>query len=197
MVRVTFSDTPDLDDLRKRVDALGFGDVTIQQFGGPHEVTIRTPLPEGGEGASNRAATALKQTVMAGYPDARFGRVDAVSGKVSGELFRTGSYAMLFAMIAISIYIWFRFEWQFGIGALFALVHDVALTFGFFALTPFEFDLNIVAAILPIICYSLNDTFVIYDRFRENLRKYRKKIGRAPFRERVGQYVEITVCGGT
>src|SRR3546814_6239507 len=90
----------------------------FQQFGGPHEVTIRTPLPEGGEGASNRAATALKQTVMAGYPDARFGSVDAVSGKVSGELFRTGSYAMLFAMIAISIYIWFRFEWQFGIGAL-------------------------------------------------------------------------------
>src|SRR3546814_5383944 len=100
---------------------------------------------EGGEGASNRAATALKQTVMAGYPDARFGSVDAVSGKVSGELFRTGSYAMLFAMIAISIYIWFRFEWQFGIGALFALVHDVALTFGFFALTQFELDLNIVA----------------------------------------------------
>src|SRR3546814_7154338 len=99
---------------------------------------------------------------MAGYPDARFGRVDAVSGKVSGELFRTGSYAMLFAMIAISIYIWFRFEWQFGIGALFALVHDVALTFGFFALTQLEFDLNIVAAILTIIGYSLNDTIVIY-----------------------------------
>src|SRR3546814_16175701 len=81
---------------------------------------------------------------------------------------------MLFAMIAISIYIWFRFEWQFGIGALFALVHDVALTFGFFALTQFEFDLNIVAAILTIIGYSLNDTIVIYDRIRENLRKYRK-----------------------
>src|SRR3546814_11801361 len=107
---------------------------------------------------------------MACYPDARFGSVDAVAGKVSGELFRTGSYAMLFAMIAISIYIWFRFEWQFGIGALFALVHDVALTFGFFALTQFEFDLNIVAAILTIIGYSLNDTIV--------------KIGSASCRER-------------
>src|SRR3546814_11430195 len=98
---------------------------------------------------------------MAGYPDARFGSVDAASGKVSGELFRTGSYAMLFAMIAISIYIWFRFEWQFGIGALFALVHDVALTFGFFALTQFEFDLNLVAALLTIIGSSLNETTVI------------------------------------
>lgn len=174
MMRVTFKEAPNLDDLRKRVDALGLGDTTIQQFGGPNEVTIRTPLPAGGEGASNKAAEDLKDAVKAGYPDARFGSVDAVSGKVSGELFQTGAYAMLFAMIAISIYIWFRFEWQFGLGALFALLHDVSLTFGFFALTQLEFDLNIVAAILTIIGYSLNDTIVVYDRIRENLRKYRK-----------------------
>ncbi|MBB4642408.1 protein translocase subunit SecF [Rhizorhapis suberifaciens] len=174
MVRVTFKSAPNLDDLRSRVDALRLGDTTIQQFGGPNEVTIRTPLPKGGEGAANDAATALKEAVQAGYPDAKFGSVDAVSGKVSGELFRTGAYAMLLAMVAISIYIWFRFEWQFGLGALFALCHDVALTFGFFALTQLEFDLNIVAAILTIIGYSLNDTIVVYDRIRENLRKYRK-----------------------
>jgi preprotein translocase subunit SecF len=137
-------------------------------------VTIRTSLPVGDEGASNRAAMELKQAVSAGYPDAKFGSVDAVSGKVSGELFRTGTYAMILAMIAISIYIWFRFEWQFGLGALFALFHDVSLTFGFFALTQLEFDLNIVAAVLTIIGYSLNDTIVVFDRIRENLRKYRK-----------------------
>lgn len=174
MVRVTFTEAPNLDDLRKRVDALGLGGSTIQQFGGPNEVTIRTSLPVGDEGASNRAATELKRAVSAGYPDAKFGSVDAVSGKVSGELFRTGTYAMILAMIAISIYIWFRFEWQFGLGALFALFHDVSLTFGFFALTQLEFDLNIVAAILTIIGYSLNDTIVVFDRIRENLRKYRK-----------------------
>src|SRR3546814_1806480 len=112
--------------------------------------------------------TGVQTCALPVYPDARCGSLDAVSGKVSGELCRTCSYAMLFAMIAISIYIWFRFEWQFGIGALFALVHDVALTFGFFALTQFEFDLNIVAAILTIIGYSLNDTIVIYDRIRED-----------------------------
>lgn len=174
MVRVTFKEAPNLDDLRNRVGALGLGDTTIQQFGGPNEVTIRTPLPAGGEGASNKAATDLKKAVIAGYPDAKFGSVDAVSGKVSGELFRTGTYAMVLAMIAISIYIWFRFEWQFGLGALFALFHDVSLTFGFFALTQLEFDLNIVAAVLTIIGYSLNDTIVVFDRIRENLRKYRK-----------------------
>ena len=97
-----------------------------------------------------------------------------MSGKVSNELFRTGAISMALAMLAISVYIWFRFEWQFGIGALFALVHDVALTFGFFALTRLEFDLNSVAAVLTIIGYSLNDTIVVYDRIRENLSKYRK-----------------------
>src|SRR3546814_17159441 len=102
MVRVTFSDTPDLDDLRKRVAALGFGDVTIQQLGGPHDVTIRTPLPEGSEGASNRASTALQHTVLAGYPDARFGSVQAVYGTVSVDLFRTVSNLMLFGMYSIS-----------------------------------------------------------------------------------------------
>jgi preprotein translocase subunit SecF len=174
MLRVSFAQPVDLNELRERVQALGQGEATIQQFGGPREVAIRTPLPEGGEGAANAAADRLKQTILATHPDARFGSVDTVSGKVSGELFRSGGLAMLLAMIAISIYIWFRFEWQFGIGALFALFHDVSITFGFFALTQLEFNLNIVAAILTIIGYSLNDTIVVYDRIRENLRKYRK-----------------------
>lgn len=174
MVRVTFAQPVELNQLRATVDALGQGEPTIQQFGSPNDVSIRMPLPTGGEGAANAAAGRLKAAIEARYPGVTFGSVDTVSGKVSGELFRTGAIAMGLAMIAISIYIWFRFEWQFGIGALFALIHDVSLTFGFFALTQLEFDLNSVAAVLTIIGYSLNDTIVVYDRVRENLRKYRK-----------------------
>lgn len=174
MVRVTFAEPVDLNSLRQAVTASGVPDANIQQFGSPRDVSIRTALPEGGEGAANAAAERLKSTISARYPGATFGSVDTVSGKVSGELFRTGAYAMLAAMMAIAVYIWFRFEWQFGVGALFALFHDVALTFGFFALTQLEFNLNIVAAVLTIIGYSLNDTIVVYDRIRENLRKYRK-----------------------
>lgn len=174
MMRVTFSQPADLDALRGTVSSVVAGEVNIQQFGSPNDVSIRTPLPEGGEEASNAAADKLKAAVLADHPDAVFGSVDTVSGKVSGELFQTGAWTMFIAMLAISIYIWFRFEWQFGVGALFALFHDVALTFGLFALTQMEFNLNIVAALLTIIGYSLNDTVVIYDRIRENLRKYRK-----------------------
>lgn len=174
MVRVSFAQPPQLDELRESVGKLGLGEPTIQQFGSPNDVSIRMPLPSGGEGAADAAAEALKKAIRANHPDAKFGSVDTVSGKVSGELFRTGAISMALAMVAISFYIWFRFEWQFGVGALFALVHDVALTFGFFALTRLEFDLNSVAAVLTIIGYSLNDTIVVYDRIRENLRKYRK-----------------------
>ena len=174
MMRVSFSQPANLDDLRNTIGSIVEGDVNIQQFGAPTDVAIRTPLPEGGEDAANAAADRLKAAILKANPDAKFGSVDTVSGKVSGELFRTGAWAMFFAMIAISIYIWVRFEWQFGVGALFALVHDVVLTLGLFALTQMEFNLNIVAALLTIIGYSLNDTIVIYDRIRENLRKYRK-----------------------
>jgi preprotein translocase subunit SecF len=175
MVRVAFQQPPNLDDLRNRVNALGFGESTIQEFGSPTEVAIRMPLPQTeDEAAANAAADRVRQTITQAYPDASIEAVETVSGKVSNELYRAGGFALLFAMIAISIYIWIRFEWQFGVGALFALFHDVALTFGFFALTQLEFNLNIVAALLTIIGYSLNDTIVVYDRIRENLRKYRK-----------------------
>ena len=174
MVRVTFSQTPDIDKLREEVSALSQGDISIQQFGSPRDIAIRTPLPKGDKASADRVAEHLQAVIKARYPDARVGSVDTVSGKVSGELLSTGVWSLMLAMLAISIYIWFRFEWQFGVGALFSLFHDVSLTFGFFALTQLEFNLNIVAAILTIIGYSLNDTIVTYDRVRENLRKFRK-----------------------
>lgn len=179
MVRVTFvqSNTAPVAKLREEVGALGYGEPVIQEFGQPNQVSVRMKLPAGAEkdpGLSDAMARKITAAIRAAHPDARIDGVDSVSGKVSGELFRTGMQALLAAMVAISIYIWVRFEWQFGVGALFALVHDVTLTLGMFALTQLEFDLNIVAAILTIIGYSLNDTIVVYDRIRENLRKYRR-----------------------
>ena len=174
MVRVSFAQPADLNALRTRVNAMGVGEASIQQFGKPTDVQIRLPLPKGDEAAANAAASRLTGVIKSAYPGAKIDAVETVSGKVSGELLRTGLISLVLAMIGISLYIWFRFEWQFGIGALFALFHDVALTLGFFALTQLQFDLNVVAAILTIIGYSLNDTIIVYDRIRENLRKYRK-----------------------
>ncbi|QHL90271.1 protein translocase subunit SecF [Sphingomonas changnyeongensis] len=174
MLRVQFATPVDAEALRTTVDRLGLGEATIQQFGSPRDMSIRLPLPPGGEEGANRAASQVREAVGKAFPGARFDAVETVSGKVSGELFRTGAWALGLAMLGIALYIWFSFEWQFGVGALFALFHDVALTFGFFALTQLDFDLNVVAAILTIIGYSLNDTIVTYDRIRENLRKYRK-----------------------
>ncbi|HVR91569.1 MAG TPA: protein translocase subunit SecF [Novosphingobium sp.] len=179
MIRVTFvnSAAAPVAELRKEVAALGYGEPTIQQFGKPNEISIRMHLPEGAEKDATLSETMSRRVVgdiQAKHPGARLDGVDSVSGKVSGELFKTGMQALIYAMIAISIYIWIRFEWQFGVGALFSLIHDVTLTLGLFALTQMEFDLNIVAAILTLIGYSLNDTIVVYDRIRENLKKYRR-----------------------
>lgn len=177
MTRVTFASPPNLDALRNRIDGLGLGDATIQQSGAVNEVAIRTPLPRGAEAneaLANAAAGKVRGAIVDNYPGAKIASVDTVSGKVSGELLRTGLTSLALAMLGISLYIWFRFEWQFGVGALFALFHDITLTLGFFALTRLEFNLNVIAALLTIMGYSLNDTIIVYDRIRENLRKYRK-----------------------
>ena len=173
-VRVTFSQPPALDDLRQRVDTIGEGGASLQEAGAPNVIAIRMPLPPGGEAAASQAASQVRQVITSRYPDARFDAVETVSGRVSAELFRSGSLAVALAMLGIAVYIWIRFEWQFGVGALVTLFHDVWMTLGFFSLTQLEFNLNVIAAILTIVGYSLNDTVVIYDRIRENLRKFRK-----------------------
>lgn len=179
MIRVTFekSASAPVVELREQVGGLGYGEPIIQQFGQPNQISIRMKLPEGAEsdpGIADAMARKITASIESNHADARIDGVDSVSGKVSNELFRTGAIALGLAMLAVSAYIWIRFEWQFGVGALFALVHDVTLTLGFFALTQLEFDLNIVAAILTLIGYSLNDTIVVYDRIRENLKKFRR-----------------------
>lgn len=174
MVRTTFAQPVDVEELRNRVEALELGEASIQEFGGPTSYQIRLPRPEGGETAANAAATKVRNMLTEEYPGSRVDSVETVSGKVSEELATDGLLAVSLAMLGIAIYIWVRFEWQFGVGALATLFHDVSLILGFFAVTQFQVDLNIVAAFLAIVGYSLNDTVVIYDRIRENLRKYRK-----------------------
>ena len=179
MIQATFTEDAEAPVvmLREDIAALGIEGASIQRFGDPNQVSIRMRVTEGADDdpeVANEVSTRVTQMMQAEYEGVRIDSVDSVSGKVSDELFRAGALALGLAMIAIALYIWLRFEWQFGVGALFALFHDVALTFGFFALTQLEFNLNIVAALLTIIGYSLNDTIVVYDRIRENLRKYRK-----------------------
>lgn len=186
-IRVAFATPPQLDELRDRTNALGIGDASIQETrasaveiaadasrANQSDYVIRTPRPEGGDAAAIAATQKVRQMIATHYPGATISSVDSVSGKVSQELYRSGALAVGLAMLGIAIFIWIRFEWQFGVGALITLFHDVWMTLGFFSLTQLEFNLNVVAAILTIVGYSLNDTVVIYDRIRENLRKYRK-----------------------
>jgi preprotein translocase subunit SecF len=178
-VRITFTEqaSAPIPSLREKIAGLGYGEPVVQEFGAPNQVSIRVKLPAGAEDTPG-AATAIGDRVIAAvkdaYPDARRDGNDTVSGKVAGEFRNQAIVALLLAMGAVSLYIWLRFEWQFGVGAMFALVHDVSITLGMFAITQMEFSLQIVAAILAIIGYSLNDTIVVYDRIRENLKKFRK-----------------------
>ena len=174
VVRATFAQPVDIEHLRERVGTLDVGEASIQEFGDNRTYQIRLPKPEGPEAAANRVVTEVRGMIAKEYPGARVTAGESVSGKVSGELAWDGALAITFAMLGIAIYIWFRFEWQFGVGALMTLFHDVSMVLGFFALTQMQVDLNIVAAFLALVGYSLNDTVVIYDRIRENLRKYRK-----------------------
>ncbi|WIW95246.1 protein translocase subunit SecF [Altererythrobacter rubellus] len=165
-------------ELRQTVSALEVvEDPVIQRFGEPNQVSIRVKLPAEAEGQPEFAAMMTEQITAAmrdGHPEVRIDGVDSVSGKVSSEFRNDAALALVAAMLAVAIYIWIRFEWQFGAGALFALFHDVSLTLGMFAIFQLEFSLQIIAAILAIIGYSLNDTIVVYDRIRENLKKFRK-----------------------
>ncbi|MGQ0559364.1 MAG: protein translocase subunit SecF [Sphingosinicella sp.] len=175
LIRVTFQQPPPLDALRERVSGLGLGAPSIQESGSASEIAIRLPLAEGTPAAqAEAAATRVRGAILQSFPGSRIDSVESVSGKVSEELAWNGSLALLLAMLGVAAYIWIRFEWQFGIGALVSLAHDMIVVLGFYSLTQTEFSLNAIAALLTLIGYSLNDTVVVYDRIRENLKKYRK-----------------------
>lgn len=161
----------DIGALRKKLDGLGVGNVQIQSFGSPNDVLIRIE-EQAGDDAAQQAA--LKKVVDAVGSDYVQRRVEVVGPAVSSELRTTGLIAVLASLVAIVLYVWFRFDWQFALGAIVALSHDVFLTLGIFSFFQFEFDLSIVAALLTILGYSVNDTVVVSDRIRENLRKYKK-----------------------
>jgi len=178
-VRLTFEGRAEapIAELREQVADLGYGDPVIQRFGAANQVSIRVRLPaelEKVPGGAAELGNRVISEISAKYEKVRRDGNDTVSGKVAGEFRERAVYALLAAMLAIALYIWVRFEWQFGVGALFALFHDVSLTLGMFALFQLEFSLQIIAAILAIIGYSLNDTIVVYDRIRENLKKFRR-----------------------
>ena len=172
MIEVQSKDgAADIGAMREKLGKLGLGGVQIQQFGAPTDVLIRIEQQPGGDAEQQ---VALKKTIDTLGPGFTQRRVEVVGPAVSGELRRTGLIAVLASLLAIVAYVWFRFEWQFAVGAIVALVHDVLLTVGVFSLFQFEFDLSIIAALLTILGYSVNDTVVVSDRIRENLRKFKR-----------------------
>jgi preprotein translocase subunit SecF len=156
--------------LRAQLSGLGLGDVTLQVFAGGQDVLIRLQEPPGGAGAQQQAFDAIKAALQ---PAFEIRRSEFIGPQVSQELLRDGLLAALLAVVLIGVYVWFRFEWQFGLAAVITTFHDVLVTFGLFAVFQLEFNLTILAALLTIAGYSINDTVVVFDRVRENLRIYK------------------------
>lgn len=175
MIEVGAEQDIDIELMRGTLTGLGLGDVQIQNFGAANDVLIRIEQQQGGDEVQQSVVDTVKAALAPVFPDISYRRVEVVGPKVSGELIEAGALAVILAVVAVLIYIWLRFEWQFSVGAVAALVHDVTLTIGVFAGLGLEFNLSIIAAILTIVGYSLNDTVVVYDRVRENLRKFKKK----------------------
>ncbi len=184
-VRVT-PGPANLADMRQELDTLHIGEPSLQVFGPPTDVLIRLPRQPGGDAAQEQAVQLVRQALGAGV---EYRRVEVVGPSVGSELIRAGVIATVLALFAIAAYIWFRFEWQFGVGGMISTVHDVITTVGLFALFQLEFNLTTLAAILTIAGYSVNDTVVIYDRIRESLRKY----PRMPFRDLINLALNETL----
>ena len=179
-IRTESTETVDIGQYRDAITALGLGDVTIAEvfdptFGPEKNVAmVRIQAQDDQESVSADLIADVEAVLVEVVPDIRFISVESVGPKVSGELIQTAVIAVILALSAVLIYIWMRFEWQFAVGAVAALFHDVLLTIGIFSELQIRFDLTIIAALLTIVGYSLNDTVVVFDRVRENLRKYKK-----------------------
>ena len=167
----TKSGNVDIAELRSRLGELDLGEVQIQGLDEPTDALIRVEQQDGGEEAQQAAADKVQDALG---EEIEIRRVEVVGPAVSGELQQAGIIAVAVAMIGILLYIWFRFEWQFGVAAILALVHDIVITVGLFALLGFDFGLSEVAALLTLAGYSINDSVVVFDRIRENLRRYKK-----------------------
>lgn len=176
----------DIAQLRTTLSGLGLGDVQLQLFGGPSDVLIRLAQQPGGDAEQQAAVQQVRQALG---DSVEYRRVEVVGPRVSAELLAYGTIGLILAILGILIYLWFRFEWQFALGAMVANVHDIVLTIGFMSIAQIDFDLTSVAALLTILGYSLNDTVVIYDRIREILRRYKKM----PMPEVLNQSINSTL----
>lgn len=169
MIDAKFENSPDLNLLRNDIGSLSLGNFEIQEFGTSDNILIKLEKQEGDEDAQQLAIEKIKNILP---PNVDYRRIEYVGPKVGKELQLMGLKAIIFSLIAMFVYIWFRFDgWQFGLGAIIAVIHDVFTTIGFFALTQIEFNLASIAAILTIAGYSINDTVVVFDRIRENINK--------------------------
>jgi preprotein translocase subunit SecF len=160
----------DLAELRGRLAGLGLGEVTLQTMGGSQDLLVRLRPPDGGPEAQEQAIAAVKSLLLPGF---EIRRTESIGPQVSGELLRDGLLAAVLAVVLTGVYVWFRFEWQFGLAAILTTFHDIVAVFGLFAIFQLEFNLTILAALLTIAGYSINDTVVVFDRVRENLRQYK------------------------
>jgi preprotein translocase subunit SecF len=160
-----------LAQMRTTLNGLGLGEVQLQQFGAPTDVLLRLAEQPGGEQAQQAAVAKVRASLG---DSVEYRRVEVVGPRVSTEFLTSGTIGLMLAILAILVYLWFRFEWQFALGAMIANVHDLVLTIGFMSVTQIDFDLTSIAALLTILGYSLNDTIVIYDRIREMLRRYKR-----------------------
>lgn len=173
-MEVRTNEVPDLSKMREVLTNLGIGEVVLQNFGSDRDLSIR--VGSSSEDSLMKNIELIKKTLKDNFPyELDYRKVDFVGPQVGKQLIQSGAMAMIFSFLAIMVYVWIRFEWQFGVGVLIALVHDVILSLGFMSITRFDFNLSTIAAILTIIGYSVNDSVVIYDRIRENLRKFGKK----------------------
>jgi preprotein translocase subunit SecF len=187
LLQVRVSPGPaDLALMRHKLDALHLGEASLQGFGPPTDVLIRLPRQPGGDAAQEEAVETAKKALGPGID---YRRVEVVGPSVGSELIRAGVIATVLALLAIAVYIWFRFEWQFGIGGMVSTLHDVVTTVGLFALLRLEFDLTTLAAVLTVAGYSVNDTVVIFDRVREAMRRYRTM----PFRDLINLALNETL----
>lgn len=173
-IEVRIDQTPDLAKMRETLDDLDIGEIVLQNFGSDKDLSIRASVSSEEDLMKN--IELIKKTLQEKFPyKFEYRKVDFVGPQVGDQMIASGAMAMVLAFIAIMIYIWIRFEWQFALGVLAALIHDTVLSLGFMSITGLDFNLSTIAAILTIIGYSVNDTVVIYDRIRENLRKYSNK----------------------
>ena len=173
LIEIATDGPADIGSIRSDLGGLGLGEVQIQEFGQADDVLIRVASPEGDD--ADRASQAVVEKIKGALgDDVEYRRVEVVGPQVSGELVEDGILAVLVSVALMLLYIWFRFEWQFSLGAVVALVHDVLATIALFCLLQIEFNLQSIAALLTIVGYSMNDTVIVFDRVRENLRKYKK-----------------------